>query len=327
MHSAHTSHYKISNQPFTEQEQDNAWVTLFGRSVKGIEVIPHRDRFSMTANAIVLPGAAVMNVRHSPSSIERTSPEVARNWYPLVLSIVHTERVVRTSGKDFALQPGDALLMPTDIRCTMWSAAPAVCTVITMERESLLPMLAKGERKSPTVIRRDHEALRLLRGYLNNLMSDPVSSIELRKAATNHVLDLLALGLGATRSAAEEASARGLAAARLRAVKDYAIAHARRPDLSLSEIAASQRVSARYLRLLFEREGTTFSRFIREYRLDCAQQMLRSPRFAVRPISTIAFEVGFSDLSHFNHAFRARFGSTPGDIREAARLRNEDGAC
>jgi AraC-like DNA-binding protein len=49
--------------------------------------------------------------------------------------------------------------------------------------------------------------------------------------------------------------------------------------------------------------------------------MLSSPGFAAEPISSIAYDVGFSDLSYFNRAFRRRYDRTPRDLRaEAAKL-------
>jgi AraC-like DNA-binding protein len=43
--------------------------------------------------------------------------------------------------------------------------------------------------------------------------------------------------------------------------------------------------------------------------------MLSNPLLAERTISTIAYETGFGDLSHFNRAFRRRYGETPSDVR------------
>ena len=132
---------------------------------------------------------------------------------------------------------------------------------------------------------------------------------------SSHVYDLVALALGADRDVAENARAGGLAAARLNEAKAYVLAHLRRPGLSLAEIAKLQGVTPRYLRMLFEREGVTFSQFVRDRRLELAHRMLSSDRFADRSISLIAYDAGFGDLSHFNHAFRARYGATPSDIR------------
>ena len=41
--------------------------------------------------------------------------------------------------------------------------------------------------------------------------------------------------------------------------------------------------------------------------------------------STIAYNLGFNDVSHFNRSFRQRFGCTPSDVRSAARSRGDEG--
>jgi AraC-like DNA-binding protein len=73
------------------------------------------------------------------------------------------------------------------------------------------------------------------------------------------------------------------------------------------------------VQMLFESEGTTFSRFLLDQRLAHAHHMLSNPLLAKRTISTIAYEAGFGDLSHFNRAFRRRYGVTPSDIRAGSR--------
>jgi AraC-like DNA-binding protein len=45
--------------------------------------------------------------------------------------------------------------------------------------------------------------------------------------------------------------------------------------------------------------------------------MLCDPRLAARSISSVAFEVGFGDLSYFNRAFRRRYGATPSEVRRS----------
>ena len=54
--------------------------------------------------------------------------------------------------------------------------------------------------------------------------------------------------------------------------------------------------------MLFEGEGTTFTEFVLNERLMRAHRMLTDLRFADRLISTIAFDVGFGDLSYFNNS-------------------------
>ena len=93
-------------------------------------------------------------------------------------------------------------------------------------------------------------------------------------------------------------------------------------DLTLVALAAHQGVTPRYIQLLFESEGITFSEFVLEQRLARAHRMLADPRYAASTIIAIAFAAGFGDISYFNRAFRRRFGATPSDVRaEAHRAR------
>ena len=61
------------------------------------------------------------------------------------------------------------------------------------------------------------------------------------------------------------------------------------------------------------------SRFLLDQRLSRAHRMLSNPVLAERTISTIAYEAGFGDLSHFNRAFLRRYGATPSDVRARSR--------
>jgi AraC-like DNA-binding protein len=92
------------------------------------------------------------------------------------------------------------------------------------------------------------------------------------------------------------------------------------PTLHLDQIAAQQGISPRYVQMLFEEQGTTFSDFVLEKRLDSAWHMLVSPRYEGWSILAIALEAGFGDLSHFNRRFRRRYLMTPTDVRRQAWL-------
>jgi AraC-like DNA-binding protein len=46
--------------------------------------------------------------------------------------------------------------------------------------------------------------------------------------------------------------------------------------------------------------------------------MLRDPCLGGYSISSVAYDVGFGDLSYFNRALRRRYGATPSEIRQSA---------
>jgi AraC-like DNA-binding protein len=94
-------------------------------------------------------------------------------------------------------------------------------------------------------------------------------------------------------------------------------------ELSIGAVAARHRITPRYVRMLFERAGTSFSEFVLGNRLARAHRMLCDPRQAGRTISAIAYECGFGDLSYFGRTFRRQFGATPSDVRNETRQARE----
>jgi AraC-type DNA-binding domain-containing proteins len=163
---------------------------------------------------------------------------------------------------------------------------------------------------------------RLFFNYARSLHTEmPQLAPDEATQCANHVQDLALIALGATREAAEIAAGRGVRAARIKAVKRDIEANLTAHDLSSGQISKRHGISARYLRSLFEAEGTSFGDFVAERRLALAYRLLSDPRNCGASISSIAMRVGFGDLSWFNIRFRRVYGMTPKDVRALARLR------
>ena len=127
---------------------------------------------------------------------------------------------------------------------------------------------------------------------------------ELLNLSVRHIHDVLALTLGAANDFAEIARTRGLRAARLKIAKDYILENSHRREISVGSVAAHLCVTPRYLQRLFEETGTTFSEFLVKQRLAQAHRLLSESDSNHSAISTIAYDVGFGDLSYFNRRFR-----------------------
>jgi len=87
------------------------------------------------------------------------------------------------------------------------------------------------------------------------------------------------------------------------------------PDFSIADCAARAGLSTGYIHQLFARHDDRFGAYLLKERLRRAAFGLTDPARAHLPISTIAFEAGFRDLSHFGRTFRREFDATPGDWR------------
>jgi AraC-like DNA-binding protein len=197
--------------------------------------------------------------------------------------------------------------------------------VLNLRRAILRPLLRDFDAFIARPIPRQIEGLRLLSKYVEGLAEEPAlnAAADFARLVVSHIYDLAALTMGATREAAEIAKGRGLRAARLRAIKSDIAEKLASPNLSVETVAMRQQVSPRYVQMLFEQEGTTFSQYVISQRLVCAHRMLTDPRFADRSITSVAFDAGFGDLSYFNRAFRRSYGGTPSEIRADA-IRRKD---
>ena len=167
---------------------------------------------------------------------------------------------------------------------------------------------------------RDADAVRLLAFYADIIRRLPAGEKpELRQLVATHVRELMMLALGGMHATAEHACDRSLRAARLRAIKADIGRNLFRSNLTVAEIAARHQVTPRYVQMLFEFDGITFTEFMLGERLARAHCMLSDPRLADRSVAAVAFDTGFGDLSYFNRTFRRRFGCTPSQARAAAR--------
>ena len=86
-------------------------------------------------------------------------------------------------------------------------------------------------------------------------------------------------------------------------------------DLGIASIARMHGLSSRYIQILFEEEGTTFSEYLGLQRLALAHRLLVDTGNDRRKISDVALAAGFGNVSYFNRAFRRLFGATPSEIR------------
>jgi AraC-like DNA-binding protein len=98
-------------------------------------------------------------------------------------------------------------------------------------------------------------------------------------------------------------------------VRLYIEQNLRDPELCPSIIAASLRLSPRYLRAIFAASKETVSAYILRRRLEECARELPDPHLRHLSITEIAFGWGFNSGPHFARSFRAHFGMSPRDYR------------
>jgi AraC-like DNA-binding protein len=310
---------RFSTRDRPQRERVPFWCEFFGRHIIRTRIELLSETFDAQSTLWSVPGLRVHWSSYSAGArILRPRELISADDDNIALLIDHRGTAAFSqAGHDVVLDRGGGVAVLQTEPASM--VFPRVNYMAVMAPLKVLhPLTRSVEDRAGHHIPSNAEALRLLAGYVDLVRRElSLSDRRLTALAVPHIHDLMALALGATRDGAMLALGRGVRAARLKATQAYICENLARHDLSVQRVAAHYRLSPRYIHMLFEDEGTTFSTFVREQRLLRARTMLRSPRYAEHSISSISFAVGFSDLSHFNRSFRRSFGATPTEVRLA----------
>jgi AraC-like DNA-binding protein len=274
------------------------------------------------AVGMALPDLGIATASSEPQIVRRTAQLLADGNDNLRLIIAKRSRKAAVAvqfGREISVNPGNAVVLTNSEQNSITFPSSTRLLVLNMSRKKLRPLLRDFDDVLARQIPNHVEALPLLANYIEGLIHGPVlNDPDVVRLVVDQIYDLAALTMAATRDAAEIAKDRGLRAARLREIKADIAGKLADPKLSVEGVAMRQRVSPRYVQMLFQQEGTTFSQYVIGQRLVRAHRILIDPRFADRSITSVAFDVGFGDLSYFNRAFRRYYGGTPSEIRAEA---------
>lgn len=142
-------------------------------------------------------------------------------------------------------------------------------------------------------------------------------SEEVRATVGRQLVDLLALALQSDERVLTS-GASSVRAAHLARIEAFVNRHIDDPGLGPDEVAAGCGISVRYLHELLRDTNQTLGQWIRDRRLQAAQEDFANPADS-RSIGEIAYARGFADQAQFSRAFRARFGLTPKEMRAGHR--------
>jgi AraC-like DNA-binding protein len=312
--------FQFSTDVFPERERVSAWLEIFGRGMAKVDVTPIRDLpFFARMSMRVMPDLVIVSGAGTVKSVGRSRSLIADGNDSFVLQIASCAGSVSRLRHDIPVAAGDAIALPNSHVGTFTFEGEQSVWGVNAPRALLKSALRDPDAVFTRPVSKDNEALRLLRTYVAGLERlPPLTNEEVQRAVVAHVHDLVALAFGATRDAAEIARTRGVRAARLQAAKAFVTSHLGRSELSAVMVATHLGVTPRYVHMLFESEGMSFTEFVLLKRLERVHRMLGAIRHAGDTISMMAYAVGFADLSHFNRSFRRHYGCTPSDVRAGA---------
>jgi AraC-like DNA-binding protein len=306
---------QFSTRDLPERERLPRWREELGRHFVRMDIEPLAAHLPFHAEAVLqaLPGVRTVSCASSAARLTRTRAMAAESDGSIGLVVnLGPKATVSQKGKEVTLEAGDAFPMLTDEVAEVTSTH---LFGLLLPWNSLAARVSDLEAVVMRVIPRRVEALRLLVSYLGAVQKDgPPVTPELRQSVVRHIHELAALAIGANRDI-EAVGLKAAAAARLAvALADIAESFTD-PELTVKAVARRQGVTPRYLQQLLQALGTSFTAHVNELRLQRAFALLTDAHAARRRICDIAMDAGFSDVTHFNRLFRARFGESPSGIR------------
>jgi AraC-like DNA-binding protein len=304
-----------------ERERFEQWRETFSLKAVRVDVaVPDPLTFRAATRAQTLEQLALVLSEYSPLRVMRTPSLVRDGNDHLHLVIASSGSVDMHYGEHaIKLGTGAAAVVPANVIGSMGSDADGTALSLVIPRNALPEILGRAELPILRSVPASHPALKLLSIYGRGLLADGgLEDAGMARLADLQMRELVAHLFNPAAELARAQAGAGIQAARLQAIKADILANLAREDLSVPAIAARHRLQVRYVQRLFESEGTTFTEFVLRERLARAYRMLANSRLANLKISAVAMEVGFSNLSHFNHSFRRRFGASPSDVRDQA---------
>ncbi|MCA1535910.1 helix-turn-helix domain-containing protein [Bradyrhizobium sp. NBAIM03] len=275
--------------------------------------------FPASVEHVRLGDAAINRVSFPEHLVRRSAADIAasdRSCFYLNLKLAGRCRI-QQDGREISLSPGQVGIFDSDRQfallhdrgpqlrvASFWVPAEAL-------RERLpasFDVVAARLSDDPVVGHLIVETARTLSEGALQMSED--EGVRLFRA----LIELVAVSLSRS-SRLHAAEAESLADATTLAVKRAIHRRLRQPGLAVADVAAAVGISERYVHKLLARSGSGFTDYVIDHRLDGAARDLRNPTMAEHAIGAIAFDWGFSDLSHFTRRFKQRFGCRPRDWR------------
>jgi AraC-like DNA-binding protein len=284
----------------------------YGRTLIGLDIEPDpQDRFRIELDLLPLPGVLIAHGVSSALASSRGPQRLADGNDDIAISRLASRFRLGAPGRaDVDLMPGDAAVLNFGDRLAMQVGPEAAFWTIQVPRARLARLLPRVDDLQLGPLQRADPVVEMLFGYAALVARLPQHA-DAGRLAADHLAELAALALGPPATRRDAGAQAGVRAARRAAALAQVHAGLDRPSLSAALVAARLGISMRYVQLLFEEEGESFSACVTRLRLERVRRLMDDPRHAHRRISDLAFEVGFRDLSTFNRQFRRHFGETP----------------
>ena len=275
------------------------------------------DPFCSTIEAQKLEGYSFSRVHAAPQRVYRAAREIARSPYDLVFLNLHLrgEGSFCQEGDELVLNLGDLFILDALKAFELGCEGGVSQVSIKIPRQILWERMRHPERARGARISGASRIGKLLNGYIKVLWRQGETE---QKAAHPSAMDELfsLVAYEVDRRCCDAALPRKAVRSGVYscAVSYIGEAHGT-PGLTPRSVAHAVGTSLRTLQDIFAERQDAIGRHIQNARIATVAQWLADPAMRGRAIGELAFMAGFSELSHFTHAFVRAYRETPGSWR------------
>ncbi|MEP9351969.1 helix-turn-helix transcriptional regulator [Xanthobacter sp. KR7-65] len=289
----------------------------YGPILTGLELAPVPDNpFGIAASFLQLPGAMVAHGHSGAMVSQRTNALLSDGIDDFcICRPAKAYRVDTPAGRTLEVGAGETGIWTLGQRSATHVQPDTKFRTVQLSRALLRSLVPNVDDINLTRLPAGNPMLDLMFSYADLVAEQPAISSVTGIVLAGQLAQLAALAINGEADKNGAPARTSVRAARLAAAKAATQAALHQPGLSTTAIAARLGISPRYVQILFEEDGETFSSYVTRLRMEWLRRMLEDPLHAHRRISDLAFEAGFRDLSTFNRQFRRYFGKAPSAAR------------
>lgn len=305
-----------STDMFPQADRTDAWEMALTSAYRDWTV---KERVSPDFTASMrqrdVAGLKLIECVCSPCSGIRSNTEIKRDnerYLGIQVTTKGSERF-KIGDDYFSFGGGDLVLWVSDQETEFVVTEDLHKTTLMIPLNSIQDRIPKGVQVRGSVVDSKTGLGAVLFNHILTLSNqfdymDMSSSNAIKRATLELVSALISKNM-------ESVSSTSLSYQYLMSIQNYILDHLQEEDLNIGKIAQANRISVRYLHMIFEQTGQSVSAWIKEQRLKRCLEALKDPAESARQVSEIAFKWGFNDASHFSRAFKIHFGQSPKSIR------------
>jgi len=293
----------------------------YGRKALKVDLeVPRDTPFRLRMSAETYGGVRVAVIQSTPYRVARTPPLIDDGDDRLGLVFPLAGRFGgEQGGRNVVVGRGQATVMVADRTGWFGTRSGGAFLTIRVSPELLNVFASDINVRRAHTVRRSRLGFDLLRAYLSTLNRTGTEvKGQVSDVAGRHLAEIAAHAIVVPEASdGARLDSEGLRSARLAAAQAHMAVHFADPGYGVAACAGHLCISVRYLQAIFEAEGIRFGETLKRMRLEHARSLLADSANASLRVTDIAFDCGFSDISHFTRQFRACFGESPTSARSA----------